>query len=66
MSGTESLDELQQLAAATARAPAGELFPALAQFVGAALQVSKALISRVLDAGHVAIGRPIQMPTSWR
>jgi transcriptional regulator with GAF, ATPase, and Fis domain len=53
MSGTESLDELQQLAAATARAREEQLFPALAQFIGGALQVSKAVISRVLDAGHV-------------
>jgi formate hydrogenlyase transcriptional activator len=53
MSGADTLDDLQHLAAAASRARGEALFPSLAQFVAQALNASESLISQVVDADHV-------------
>jgi len=53
MGEDDTLDELHLLARAAARARGDALFPALAQYVARALNVSESLISQVVDSGHV-------------
>jgi PAS domain S-box-containing protein len=53
MGEDDTLDELNLLARAAARARGDALFPALAQYVARALNTSESLISEVIDAGHV-------------
>ncbi len=53
MSGADALDELDQLAANVARARGDQLFPAIAHCLARALAVPHALVSEVVDDGHV-------------
>jgi len=53
MAGNEQFDELQNLAAAVARARGAEMFPTLVRNVALALNASEALISESIDPGHV-------------
>jgi formate hydrogenlyase transcriptional activator len=53
MEGTDTLDELSQLAAAASRARGDGLFAALAEHVAKALKGSEALISEVVDPDRV-------------
>jgi PAS domain S-box-containing protein len=53
MTGSDSIDELQLLAGAAARARGDALFPALAQYLAKALNASEALISQAQGAERV-------------
>lgn len=53
MSGSDATDELDRLAAGVTRARGEDLFPAIAHCLATALHASRALVSELIDDGHV-------------